>query len=118
MVAVVSMTYLNVWNYSGGQNDWEGLREFFFSEVFAELPLPYISSRLNADLLTGQEKIRPGDPMDVEMLSVALPVSHYVLADKRMAHRIKQRGLDKRYDVKVFSMSTIGELFEILESLR
>ena len=55
--------------------------------------------------------------MDVQLLSVALPASHYVVTDHRMELRIKRRGLDVRSGTEVFSMSTQDGLFAHLEKL-
>lgn len=55
--------------------------------------------------------------MDVELLSVAIPVSHYVVTDKRMEQRVKRLGLDLRWGTKVYSMSSIENLFVELEQL-
>ena len=102
----------------GHPPDLEGVNKFLCSTHFSELPLPYVSCRLNANLLTGNEAIAPGDPMDVELLSVALPVAHFVLADHRMELRIKQLGLDQKCNAEVYSMSTIDGLFARLEGLK
>jgi len=111
--------YRTYWRELGGQPpDWEGVYKFFCSTYFSELPLPFVSCRLNANLLTGNEAIAPGDPMDVELLSVALPVAHFVLADRRMELRIKQLGLDQKCNTEVYSMSTIDGLFARLEGLK
>jgi hypothetical protein len=56
--------------------------------------------------------------MDVNLLSVALPISHYVVTDRRMKLRIKKLGLDATFDVHVYSMSSIDDLFAQLESLQ
>ena len=56
--------------------------------------------------------------MDVDLLSVAIPASHYVLTDKRAAERIKRRGIDVEWGTKVYSLSQISQLFEQLEALR
>ena len=111
--------YRTYWRELGGQPpDWDGVYKFFCSTHFSELPLPFVSCRLNANLLTGNEAIAPGDPMDVELLSVALPVAHFVLADRRMEVRIKQLGLDRNCSTEVYSMSTIDGLFKRLEGLK
>jgi hypothetical protein len=73
---------------------------------------------LGADLLTGNAAIQSGDPMDVSLLSVAIPVCHYVVTDKRQCDRIKRRGIDKEWGTEVYSMSDIDGLFERLEKLR
>jgi hypothetical protein len=119
IAATVPMTYKTVWDKMRGEPAGsEGLNLFFHSAHFAELPSPFASCRLNAELLTGNEPIVPGDEMDVALLSVALAVSHYVVADKRMSLRIKKLGLDSKYDAQVFSMSTIDDLFVQLERLK
>jgi hypothetical protein len=119
MGAAGPLVYRRVWNDMGGQpQGWEGVDRFFRSPYFGELPLPFISCRLGADLLTGNEPIRSGDSMDVNLLAVALPVSHYVVTDRRMELRIKKLGLDTKCGVLVFSMSTIEGLFAELEKLR
>ena len=119
MGATGPLLYRRVWSDLGGQPPgWKGVDEFFRSDYFAELPLPFIGCRLAADLVTGNEPIQPGDSMDVDLLSVALPVAHYAVTDRRMELRIKNRGLDAKCGVRVFSMSTIDGLFTELEKLR
>lgn len=59
----------------------------------------------------------PSDPMDVDLLSVALPVSDFVLTDRRMELRVKKLELDKKCSVKIYSMSSIDDLFAALEQL-
>ncbi len=114
-----ALLYRTYWRELGGQPpDWDGVYKFFCSTHFTELPLPFVSCRLNANLLTGNEAIAPGDPMDVELLSVALPVAHFVLADRRMELRIKQLSLDQKCKTAVYSMSTIDGLFAELEKLK
>ncbi len=56
--------------------------------------------------------------MDVELLSVAIPVSHFVLTDKKMSDRIKRRGINTDWATEVYSLSEIAALFEKLEALR
>ena len=53
----------------------------------------------------------------VQLLSVALPASHFIVTDHRMELRIKRRGLDVRCGTDVYSMSTLDGLFAQLEKL-
>ena len=119
MAATEPLLYRTVWREIGGDPpDWEGVFAFFRSPYFTELPLSYIESRLTAELLTGNEPIAPGDSMDVQLLAVALPIAHFVLADRRMEQRIKKLRLDVNCATAVYSMSTIEGLFAQLENLR
>lgn len=110
--------YERWWHQLGAQpQGWVGVHSFFCSTYFNELPLEFIGCRLCADLVIGNQPIAPGDPMDVELLSVAIPVAHYVLTDRRMEQRIKRLGLETRWATAVFSMSSIDGLFAELERL-
>jgi hypothetical protein len=106
------------WNSLGGKpRGLEGAYRFFCSSYFNNLPVPRIREQLAADLLTGNQTILTGDMMDVELLSIAIPVSHFVLTDKQMALRIKRRGIAKEWGAEVYSFSDIDALFEKLEAL-
>jgi len=118
MAAQGPFLYRRVWKEMGGQPlDWLGVQTFLYSPHFIELPIPFVSSSLIADLVTGNEPIKESDSMDVELLSIGLPAAHYVVTDKRMALRIKQRRLDVRCGTEVYSMSTLDGLFAHLEKL-
>ena len=118
MAATGPLIYRDYWNKLCGQPpDWEGVFRFFGSAYFTELPQPFISSRLTSDLLTGNEPIAPSDPMDVDLLSIALPMAHFVLTDRRMELRIQKLRLDAKCKTAVFSMSTVDGLFSELEKL-
>jgi len=53
--------------------------------------------------------------MDVELLSVAIPLAHYVLTDRKMENRVRRLGIDAEWNTRVFSMSTVDQLFAELE---
>jgi hypothetical protein len=107
------------WRELGGKPPGlEGVHKYFCSSYFNNLPVPRIHTQLAADLLTGNQPILPGDMMDVELLSVAIPVSHFVLTDRKMSDRIKRRGIDTDWGSEVYSMSDIDGLFARLEKLR
>jgi hypothetical protein len=107
------------WDRIGGQPPgFEGLRAFYGSTHCQCLPTPQIRSQLWADLLTGAEPVEAGDVMDIDMLSVALPICHFVVTDARMRERILRRRLDKQSNTNVYSMKTIEPLFAELEALR
>jgi hypothetical protein len=97
--------------------DWEGLCNFFVSDCFYDLPATKISSQLYAKLVTDNRPIEHGDSMDVKHLSLAIPMAHFVLTDRKMANRIADLGIDKEWDALVFSESSIEALFAQLEEI-
>lgn len=108
-----------IWKEIGGQPEGlKGLHAYFCSDYHNNLPTPKIGNQLGADLLTGNAAIQSGDVMDVGLLAVAIPVSHFVVTDKRQCDRVKRRGIDKEWNTEVYSMSDIDGLFERLEKLR
>jgi len=108
-----------IWKEIGGQPEGlKGLHAYFCSDYHNKLPTPKIGNQLGADLLTGNAAIQSGDVMDVGLLSIAIPVCHYVVTDKRQCDRIKRRSIDKEWGTEVYSMSDIDGLFERLEKLR
>lgn len=113
------LMFNSYWKELGGQPPGlEGVHRFFCSSYFNNLPVARIREQLCADLLTGNQPVLSGDMMDVELLSIAIPVSHFVLTDKKMADRIKRRGIDIDWGAEVYSMSDIDILFKKLEALR
>jgi hypothetical protein len=107
------------WGQLNGQPPgMRGVRDYFCSPYLNNLPTPRIRAQLGADLLTGNQPILSGDIMDVEMLSIAIPASHFVLTDKKMAERIRRRGIDAVWGAKVYSLSDSEALVAQLEALR
>jgi hypothetical protein len=116
MAASGFLEYVRWWGNRGG--DVRALHGFMVSEYVTSLPILRISSQLHADLVTGNDAVQSGDADDIKLLSVAIPLVHFVLTDKKMENRIKRLGIDLAWKTKVFSMSTIDALFAELEKLR
>jgi hypothetical protein len=111
-------SYFQEWHQLTGRfADWEGIGSFFTSDYFYKLPVVRISSQLHAKLVTDNRPIEPGDSMDVKHLSMAIPLAHFVLTDRKMANRIAGLGIDREWNTKVFSESTIDNLFSELEKI-
>jgi hypothetical protein len=108
--------YFRRWKEMGGHP--QNLYQFLTSAYVTSLPIVKISSQLFADLVTGSQPILSGDSMDVELLSMAIPLAQFVLTDKKMESRIKRLEIDLEWDTKVFSMSTVDGLFAELVTLR
>jgi len=110
--------YFRKWHQlTNKASDWDGLCNFFVSDYFYELPVVKISSQLNAKLVTDSRPIEHGDSMDVKHLSLAIPLAHFILTDRKMANRITELGVDKEWNTTVFSESTIDGLFAELEKI-
>ena len=110
--------YIAYWKHLGCQPEGiEGLFDFLRSYHIAALPIWNVKAKLSADLMTRTEPISSSDPMDVELLSIAVPVAHFVLADRNMEMRVKRLGIDQEWGTQVFSMRSIDSLFAELEHL-
>ncbi len=118
MSVVGFFQYLSAWRGWGGKPpDFSGLHAFICSDYYHRLPVNRIGRQLGAELLTSEQPILSGDSMDVEMLSVALPIAHFVLTDKKMETRLKKLHIDSDHKTRVFSMSSVDGLFSELEEL-
>jgi hypothetical protein len=93
------------------------LYRFMKSPYCQGLPVEDISCRLFADLIVRPRPFFSGDSMDVELLSIALPVCHFVVADKDMVDRLERRKIAVDYDCQVFSTRTLHKLTDYLEAL-
>lgn len=110
--------YLHHWERIGGRpRGTKGLVKFFLSEQHAAMPASRIPAQLWADILTGNEKVLPGDPGDVELLTQVLPVAHFVLTDRRARRRILRLGIDREWNTKIYSTRELPELMEALRLL-
>jgi hypothetical protein len=113
------LLYRHLWNELRAKpTGLRGLREFFRSPYFGNLPLSRISSQLYADILTDKEReVQPSDSMDIQLLSAVIPACHYALTDKNMEDRIKRRNIAQEWATQVFSLRTIDGLFAELERI-
>lgn len=110
---------LRQWEAASGEPPGlPGLLRFFASEHYAALPTTRIPAQIIADITTdpGRE-IQASDSMDGQLLSIAIPISNFVVTDKSMAARIKRLGIDREWNTEVFSLSSIGSLFDRLRGL-
>ncbi len=113
------LTYQKMWEAAGGKpSGLEGLCNFFRSAYYENLPAAKIASQLYADLGTAKQRaVRLSDSMDIRLLSLAIPVAHYVFTDKDMESRIKNRKIDREWGTQVFSVRTVKDLLMQLENL-
>lgn len=102
---------VRLWDHLGGKPEGiEGLLQFFQSPEWKSTPINVVTAHLFAHLVTHQGSIKPGDPKDIEHLSVALTYSDYVVCDKAMRNVIKDLKLDRKQNVKVYSITDADAL--------
>lgn len=110
---------LQWWRYETNKTaDLEGLKGFYLSEEFKNIPYIEIASKMYAQITTERNRtIKNSDQMDVEQMSTLLPYCDYIITDAELNTRIKQFNFDKKYNVKVFSLRNINELINELDGL-
>ena len=90
---------------------------FFQSQHFLALPCNDIPFRLDAQILTIDRPVEPGDAMDIQHMAAALPIATWVLTDKSLANRVRQLGLDRAWASTVYAQKTMDGLKAELEAL-
>ena len=109
---------LKQWNEFGGNpHSVEGILQFLVSEEWKSTPYNCISAHLQAKLMTRDGNIKSGDPMDISQLIIALIYCQYVICDKSMRNLIRELGLDKKYEVGVYSITDVKDVIEIIGAL-
>jgi len=80
------------------------LTAFANSGQFRDVPARDIAARLNAAILTdAMRKVRDSDAADIDILSSYVPYMDVFCTDAFMAEQLRMRGLDRKYQVDVFS---------------
>lgn len=106
-----SVSFGRLWREAGGRPSefWAFCR----SAHYRAIPVVDVYAKLYADLLGGG-RIESGDAMDLNHVATALPYVDWMLVDSATRNRIRRRGLDSAYGVKVFSMRDADELVALL----
>ncbi|MGA2456104.1 MAG: hypothetical protein ABSF85_00820 [Terriglobales bacterium] len=106
---------MDAWQKMGGPSsglplEIPALYSFMRSPYYWELPIQDISCRLSADLLVKDFRIKSGDGQDIQHLATAIPVAHFVVADKAMVDRCERLGIGKKWNAKLFSNRMLDDL--------
>jgi hypothetical protein len=91
---------------------------FANSNQFKDVPAIDIAARLNAAILTdAMRKVRDSDAADIDILSSYVPYMDVFCTDTFMAEQLRMRGLDRKYQVDVFSAkpASLNKLKTLLE---
>ena len=99
------------------ESEFAALYSFMRSPYYWELPIQDVSCRLSADLVVKHFQIRSGDSYDTQHLAMAIPVAHYVVADKAMVDRCERLDIGKKWNTKIYSTRTLDDLSDELEEI-
>ncbi len=109
---------LSWWNHFKGEpKGLNGLRGFYLSDTFKEIPIIEIKCKIFAKILTESTKVKPGDVMDIEQVSALLPYCNYLILDRSMKHWLLKLKLDEKYNTNIFIMSDFDNLMAVLNNI-
>lgn len=91
------------------------LTRYLASDAALALPSSFVYSVLWADMVTGSERVRPGDSFDTQHLRLAVPYADIVVTDIRMTNRIRARKLDRQFGCRAFSIRDTDKVIALLE---
>lgn len=100
-------------------NDFYSASCEFNKNFFANIPTLNTYYTLKANMAVNQIKESKNDDIDLERISGTIFASDIMVADKRQKRRIVEMGLDKKYNLSVFSSqeSDIKNIIDLLNSL-
>lgn len=88
--------------------------KFLASEYYINLPFQIISSSLLSCYGKGS-KYKKSDTNDLRITKSIFPFCTYFLTDKSLKTKLIDTKINKKFDVKVFSLSNIDDFFEVLK---
>lgn len=91
----------------------------FNKNLFANIPTLNAYYMLKTNMAVNQIKESKNDDIDLERISATIFASDIMVTDKRQKRRIVEMGLDKKYNISVFSSqeSDIKNIIDLLNSL-
>lgn len=105
-----------VWKAKTGNINIELFKDFVESDWFV-IPMDEISSKLVTKKLIDNSNVKSTDAVDIEALSILLPYTDIVLADKEMAINLRQLKLDTKFSSIVYHFGDIDEAISKLDTL-
>ncbi len=89
-----------------------------FQIGFYWFAIPFIDIERNMNTYISLfQKFEPGDYVDIVNASRFLPYCNYYITDNKMCRILKELEIDKRYNVKIYSLKTINDLIDELKNL-
>ena len=112
---------LRYWKDTLGKTLLDGghkqLKSFINSEFFFSIPIDYISSILFTELLMDNQAMKITDHKDIESLSFIFPYCSLALVDNAMSSYLYKTGLNKIFNVDVFSLKSAEKFMEAISKL-
>lgn len=84
------------WESAGGVG-LEGLREFYGSPHYFDLPYVQIGAELRSLLMAKPQPLKPSDNMDVFNIAAVLPYADLMVLDRAMIEAADKLGLSRRF---------------------
>ncbi|HIF0227084.1 TPA: hypothetical protein ACXYKD_004069, partial [Legionella anisa] len=107
---------LMMWNaLDKSQTNINGLRNFYNSPYYKELPHVYLKCSLLAKIKTSTKEIRSGDPMDIQHTADMLPFSDLYITDKKWRDFLKEQQFDIQYSTKILYIGDEEEIKNFFE---
>ncbi|MGA9574897.1 MAG: hypothetical protein WBS20_13220 [Lysobacterales bacterium] len=104
-------------HYSGKENDFTGLMEFYNSEYNKSIPYTNISARMFAKIMTDPQTIKSGDPMDIEHASSILPYANLFITDKHWSSFLNRKRIGELYNTQVCYIGDSSEINKYFSEL-
>ena len=94
-----------------------GVYAFMNSPYYWQLPIQDVACRLSADIIVQKHEIGLGDNQDIQHLSTAIPVAHFVVTDNAMFDRCRRLKLGDKWNTKIYATRTLDDLSDEIAAL-
>lgn len=115
---IIFNNQLRMWESCSGKScDIQGLKKFYHSAYYRNMPLVDLSSNLYARMMTDKQPIRSGDPMDIKHIYTLMPYSDLFITDKAMSAFLKSKEYDKKYNTQVCYIGDNDQMKDFFQNL-
>jgi hypothetical protein len=116
--AIIFNKQLRMWEiHSGKSHDILGLKKFYHSAYYRNMPFADLSSNLYAKFMTDKQPIRSGDIMDIKHIYTLMPYTDLFITDKAMSTLLKSKEYDKKYNTFICYIGDTDQMKEFFENL-
>jgi hypothetical protein len=101
----------------GKEQNISDLIKFYQSPYNARIPHTDISARMFAKIMVDPQKIKSGDPSDIEHAATMIPYIDLFITDKDWRTFLRREGLDKTYNTSICYIGDSEEIDDFFYSL-